>query len=204
MAYPLSSQGDRELIHASLSGSQEAFQCLVERHQQRVFRLLQRFTKDASATEDLAQDVFLKAFRRLHTFHFDSAFYTWLYRIAVNTATDFLDRKRRSPVQTVEAPEIFEKETNASGLAPDRAMQEQELRAVARDVLERLPEKYRLILVLREYEELSYEEIAGVLRCALGTVESRLFRARERFREILERHYPEYFSAWTGGERKDV
>ena len=196
-----SAQGDRELILGTLSGSQEAFQRLVERHQRRVFRLLQRFTRDD--TEDLAQEVFLKAYRRLHTFHFDSAFYTWLYRIAVNTATDYLERRRRSPVQAVESPEMYEKGAGGTASAPDVPTLHRELREVARDVLDRLPSKYRLILVLREYEELSYEEIASTLRCALGTVESRLFRARERFRELLERHYPDYCPARQGGERRD-
>lgn len=183
---------DRRLIHETLNGSQAAFQALIEKYQQRIFRLLQRFTRgQAHETEDLAQDVFLKVFKRLHTFQFESAFYTWLYRIAMNTATDHVQRKRRSPVQSVEDPIIYEKgESERSN--PGRGMMEREFGKVAHEVLEKMPEKYRLILQLREFEELSYDEIAKILGCALGTVESRLFRAREKFRSILIRLYPEY------------
>lgn len=186
-------KNDRALIEATIAGSQTAFEALVLRHQDRIFRLLSRFTREPAEVEDLAQDVFLKAFRRLHTFQFNSQFYTWLYRIAVNTASDGVQRRRRNPVQAVENPGAFETSDVDSGPPqPDRILMEGELQRATREVLARLPEKYRQILVLREYEDLSYDEIAATLGCALGTVESRLFRAREKFKEILESEYPEF------------
>lgn len=184
---------DRALIEATLTGSQAAFEALIARHQEKIFRLLQRFTRDAAEVEDLAQEVFLKAYRRLHTFQFGSAFYTWLYRVAVNTANDAVQRRKRSPVRAVEDPGVFESADAQDGpAAPDRSMLEGELVQATRVVLDRMPEKFRNILVLREFEDLSYEEIAASLGCALGTVESRLFRARARFRELLEELYPEF------------
>lgn len=190
-AVPRNEPDDRRLVHETLQGSQTAFQTLIERYQVRIFRLLHRFVREPHETEDLAQDVFLKVFKRLHTFQFESAFYTWLYRIAINTAMDHVQRKRRSPVQAVEDVTVFEKGSNESA-SPDQNMVRHEMGKAAREVLARMPEKYRVILELREYEEMSYDEIAKVMDCAMGTVESRLFRAREKFREILIELYPEY------------
>ncbi len=201
---PLSERDDRFLVHEVLNGSQAAFQCLIERYQLRIFRLLRRFTKEPAEIEDLAQDVFLKVYRKLDTFHFDSMFFTWMYRIAMNTAMDYFDRKRRNPVRAVEDPGVFERgERNSGAFSPQRNLMQKELEVVTQDVLARMPEKYRLILVLREYEDLPYEEMAQVLGCAMGTVESRLFRARAKFREILERIYPEYSPEKADSEERD-
>jgi RNA polymerase sigma-70 factor (ECF subfamily) len=195
-------RSDRDLIERSLAGCAQAFEELLGRYQDRMFRLLGRYTRDAMETEDLAQDVFVKVFRKLHTFQHDSTFYTWLYRIAINTASDHIARVRRRRLHLVEDESALE----AAGLDAQlrrgdadagaaQPLLDEELRQVTRQILERLPEKYRTILVLREYEDLSYQEIAGVLGCSIGTVESRLFRARKRFKEAIERIHPDLVSS---------
>lgn len=192
---------DADLIAAALEGSEQAFGGLVGRYQDRVFRLLSRFTRDGMECEDLAQEVFLKVFRKLHTFQQDSAFFTWLYRIAVNTASDHLSRQRRRRLQLVEDDAVLDTgETRREPEAPDQPIMAAELAAATRAVLDKLPEKYRTILVLREFEDLSYTDIAAVLDLNLGTVESRLFRARQRFKEALERMYPDLVPT-RGGAR---
>lgn len=183
---------DRELIAAALDGRESAFTTLIERYQDRVFRLLGRYCRDASECEDLAQNVFLKVFRKLHTFQHESQFFTWLYRITVNAATDHLAKASRRRLRLVDDEatlDAFGQGRDEDG--PDAPMQRAELAEVTRAILAEMPEKFRTILVLREFEELSYNEIADVLQCRLGTVESRLFRARQRFREHLERAHPD-------------
>jgi RNA polymerase sigma-70 factor (ECF subfamily) len=183
---------ENDLIASAAAGDQGAFRCLVEMHQVRVHRLLSRFTRDPGELEDLVQEVFVKVFRKLDSFQHDSAFYTWLYRIAVNTATDYLGRLHRRRLHLVETDAeldaVRQHEKTAGSAEPLLA---EELRRVTRAVLDTLPEKYRTILVLREYEDLSYTDMASVLQCSLGTVESRLFRARQRFKEALERLHPD-------------
>jgi RNA polymerase sigma-70 factor (ECF subfamily) len=183
---------ENELIASAVAGDHGAFRSLVEMHELRVHRLLSRFTRDPGELEDLAQEVFVKVYRKLDTFQSDSAFYTWLYRIAVNTATDYLGRLHRRRLHLVETDAeldaVRQHEKTAGSAAP---LLEDELRRVTRQVLDTLPEKYRTILVLREYEDLSYTDMANVLQCSLGTVESRLFRARQRFKEALERLHPD-------------
>ncbi len=186
---------DAELIEEILDGSEPSFQILMDRYSDRLFGLLARFTRDRGEVEDLAQEVFVKVFRKLYTFQQGSAFYTWMYRIAVNTANDHFSRRSRRRLQLVEDNATLD--NNAPGVdAPDHAgaaapLLEDEMRQVTREVLDTLPEKYRTILVLREYEELSYTRMSEVLECSIGTVESRLFRARARFKEALERIHPD-------------
>ena len=194
-----------DLIRQARNGAQGAFRDLVLRHQDRIFRLAHRFTKDAQEAEDIAQETFLKAFRRLDTFRFSSSFYTWLYRIGLNTANDYLEKRARSPLSFTEDPEAHAR-PSAGGReeSPERAALRLELREVTRRVLETLPEKHRSILVLREYEGLGYDEIAAVLDCPLGTVESRLFRARGRFRRALEAMYPGYLAGPGEGGRLEA
>ena len=183
---------ENDLIAAAAAGDHGAFQTLVETHQARIHRLLSRFTRDPGELEDLGQEVFVKVFRKLHTFQHDSAFYTWLYRIAVNTATDYLGRQHRRRLHLVETDAeldaVRQHEKTAGSAAP---LLEEEVRRVTREVLATLPDKYRTILLLREFEDLSYTDMAEVLECSLGTVESRLFRARQRFKEALERLHPD-------------
>jgi RNA polymerase sigma-70 factor (ECF subfamily) len=189
---------DADLIRATLDGDHDAFQALVERYEVRIYRLLSRFARDRMEAEDLAQDVFVKVFRKLHTFQQDSSFYTWLYRIGINTATDHLSRHQRRRLRLVEDVSALERgDRDDAGAATP--LLEEELRQVTRRIVEGLPEKYRTILILREYEDLTYTDIAEVLGCSIGTVESRLFRARRRFKEALERTYPDLVPRMRGG-----
>ncbi|MEO6594634.1 MAG: sigma-70 family RNA polymerase sigma factor [Planctomycetota bacterium] len=196
---------DPELIAAVLDGSEAAFATLIDRYKDRVFRLLGRYCRDPVECEDLAQDVFLKVFRKLHTFQQESAFFTWLYRITVNAATDHLSRASSRRLRLVEddaALDAAHRDAAHNGAAhnggrdhdadsPLAPLLAAERAAVTRQLVDSLPEKYRTILILREFEDLSYTEIANVLQIQLGTVESRLFRARQRFKEALERLHPE-------------
>lgn len=191
---------DSELIAATLDGSHAAFEQLVVRYQERVFRVLSRFTRDFAETEDLAQEVLVKVFRKLHTFQQDASFFTWLYRIAVNTATDALARKKRRNLTLVEDASELDTGHRESGHAgAAEPLLHEELRRVTREVLGTLPDKYRTILKLREFEDLSYTQMSEVLGCTLGTIESRLFRARQRFKEALERLYPDLVPQIRGG-----
>lgn len=181
------------LIAAILAGSESAFGQLMDRYEGRIVRLLGRFTRDASEVEDLAQEVFVKVFRKLHTFQQDSGLYTWIYRIAVNTANDELSRSGRRRLRLVEDESTLDASLleRRQGDGAAEPLLDEEVREATREVLGDLPEKYRTILVLREYEDLAYHEIADVLGISMGTVESRLFRARQRFKDALARRYPE-------------
>jgi RNA polymerase sigma-70 factor, ECF subfamily len=181
---------DAELIEAVLEGSEAAFASLVDRYKDRVFRLLGRYCRDPVECEDLSQEVFLKVFLKLHTFQGDSQFFTWLYRIAVNAATDHLSRASHRRLRLVDDDAVLD---GGSGDAdsPSAPLLTAELASVTRAIVDSLPEKFRTILVLRHFEELTYLEIAKVLQIQLGTVESRLFRARQRFHEALERLHPD-------------
>lgn len=189
---------DDQLVEEALGGNALSFQLLVERYQERIFALARHYTKSAVEVEDIAQDTFLKAYRRLDSFQRQSSFSTWLYRIAVNTALDFLKRSGRSPVQAVEDPELSAAPVRAlagSGATlstPDANLRREELARITRRVLEELPEIFRTVLVLREFEDMPYQEMAEVLGISIGTVESRLFRARARFKEALLRLHPEF------------
>lgn len=183
---------DSELIAATLEGSHGAFEQLVGRYQDRVYRMLARFTKDPGDAEDLTQDVFVKVFQKLHTFQQDATFFTWLYRIAVNAANDALARKKRRALTLVgDTGDLDRGEREAGHAGAAEPVLHEEMRRVVREVLGTLPDKYRTILVLREFDDLSYTDMAEVLECSLGTVESRLFRARQRFKEALERLHPD-------------
>jgi RNA polymerase sigma-70 factor (ECF subfamily) len=192
---------DQELIAATLAGSEAAFEGLVVRYQDRLFRLLGRYCRDAVECEDLAQEVFLKVFRKLHTFQGDSAFYTWLYRIAVNAATDHISRASSRRLRLVDDDAVLDTGGEREEQSPSAPLLRDELAAVTRAIVDSLPEKFRTILVLREFEDLSYTEIAAVLQIQLGTVESRLFRARQRFREALERDHPDLLPAASNQRR---
>ncbi len=189
---------DSSLVHQTLDGSQEAFQTLVERYQSRLFALARHYTKSAVDIEDIVQEAFLKAFSRLETFQHQSSFYTWLYRITTNTILDFMKRRGRNPVQTVEDPELVGENASMGDpgssrtMSPHSRLETQEISEITREVLDELPEIFRTVLILREFESLPYQEIADVLDISIGTVESRLFRARARFRDKLLAMYPEF------------
>ena len=187
---------DAQLVQEALGGNQLSFQLLVERYQDRIFGLARHYRKSAVEIEDIVQDTFLKVFRKLDTFQHQSTFSTWLHRIAVNTALDFLKRSGRNPVQAVEDPEAVPATYDGRGgtdvAAPDARLEREEIAAITHRVLDELPEIFRTVLVLREFEDTPYQEMADVLGISIGTVESRLFRARARFRDALARLYPEY------------
>ena len=200
---------DAGLVERTLAGDQGAFEALVGKYQVRLFGLARQYTRNAAEVEDLVQDTFLKAYSKLGTYRAESAFSTWLLRIAVNTALDFRKRLSRSPVASVEDPEEFaggETSRPSGGFpAPDEGLSRKELAAITEDALAKVPDTFRTVLVLREFEELSYVEIAELLEISIGTVESRLFRARAKFREALAESQPELFRELGGlskGPRK--
>jgi RNA polymerase sigma-70 factor (ECF subfamily) len=177
---------ETDLIARSRDGDAEAFAALVERYRDRVHRLVWGLLRNAEDAEDVTQEVFIKAWYRLGSFEGGSAFYTWLYRVAVNTAADWRKRWRRRRALSLEDGPAGPEGVPDLAPRPDRLAHGRELGAKLSEALERMPEKFRRIVVLRDYEGLSYEEIGRVLGLPKGTVESRLFRARERLREALE------------------
>ena len=186
---------DLDLVAETVAGNQVSFQLLVERYQDRMFGLVRHYTKRAVEIEDIVQDTFLKAYSRLASFQQHSSFYTWLCRIAINTALDSLKRHGRNPVQAVEDPELVgipDRSRHGKVSAPDARLEQEEIEAITQEVLSELPEIFRTVLILREFEDMSYQEMADLLGISIGTVESRLFRARARFRERLLQKHPEY------------
>ena len=188
---------DVSLVSETLAGNPLSFQLLVERYQDRMFGLVRHYTRNPVEIEDIVQDTFLKAFTRLKSFQQQSSFYTWLCRIAINTALDFHKRHGRNPVQAVEDLELSQATRRASHVgtalqAPDARLERDEIQQITHAVLAELPEIFRTVLVLREFEELAYQDMADVLGISIGTVESRLFRARARFKEKLLQMHPEF------------
>jgi RNA polymerase sigma-70 factor (ECF subfamily) len=181
---------DQQLVERAQRGEKAAFELLVAKYQRKLIRLLSRFIRDPTEVEDVAQEAFIKAYRALPSFRGDSAFYTWLYRIGINTAKNYLVALgRRAPTVTeTEGPDGEGSEE--SGQVPDYNTPENELmsRQIAETVnlaVEALPEELRTAITLREIEGLSYEEIASMMNCPIGTVRSRIFRAREAIAEKL-------------------
>ena len=175
---------DAELVASARAGDPDAFATLVGRYETRIVRLVRGMVPE-SDTEDVTQEAFLKAYRKLGNFDGRSSFYTWLFRIAANTAMDWRKKERhRRHAPLPEGPE-GEDRVPSSDAGPESAVMRRELAARIDAAIEALPDKYHEILVLREIEGLSYEEISERLGMSKGTVESRLFRARERLREKL-------------------
>jgi RNA polymerase sigma-70 factor (ECF subfamily) len=189
---------DAALVERVRRGDQKAFELLVVKYQRRIERLIGRMVRDSDLVQDLAQETFLRAYRALPQFRGESAFYTWLYRIAVNTAKKALVELRREPVITEsallpagDADETFRPETEPIDTeTPDAVIASREIAAAVNAAIERLSEDLRQAVVLREIEGLSYEEIAEIMNCPIGTVRSRIFRAREaiaqRLRPLLD------------------
>lgn len=184
----MASGDDFDLIRQVKAGSREAFAELVKRYQSRVINVVYHMVGDRDDAEDVAQECFAKAFHRIDSFDFRSGFYTWLYRISVNTATDFLKKMRRRRAVPLDSIPVTQIQGGELGQAPDRSAVRKELSGRVMEILALLPEKYRTVLILRELEEQSYEDIAAILRISVGTVESRLHRARARLREKLDRY----------------
>lgn len=187
---------DQQLVARVQKGDSRAFDMLVLKYQHRIFGLISRYVHDADEVQDVAQEAFIKAYRALPKFRGDSAFYTWLYRIAINTAKNYLvSRSRRPPGSDVE---VEDAEYYASGGAlheietPENALFGAELKQVVERAIKNLPEDLRTAVTLREFDGLSYEDIADIMDCPVGTVRSRIFRAREaidgQVREQLDGH----------------
>jgi len=181
---------DQQLVERVQRGDKHAFDLLVAKYQRKLGRLISRFVRDTGEAEDVTQEAFIKAYRALPGFRGDSAFYTWLYRIGINTAKNYLlSSKRRTPTSTTFDAEEAESFEDAGLLhevsTPENELMSKQVVSVVQAALQQLPEDLRSALTLREIEGLSYEEIASVMNCPVGTVRSRIFRAREAVAEKL-------------------
>jgi len=177
------SQTDLELVKRVQSGDKSAFDVLVLKYQQKVINLVTRYVHDPHIAMDVAQESFIKAYRGLKNFRGDSAFYTWLYRISINTAKNYLvSKSRRMPDDDIDAQEAeqYEGGTMLRDLgSPEHEILTDEIKNTLNAAIEALPDDLRIAITLRELEGLSYEEISDAMECPIGTVRSRIFRARE-------------------------
>jgi len=181
---------DQQLVERVQKGDRRAFDLLVMKYQHKIISLVGRFVSDAAEAQDVTQEAFIKAYRALPNFRGDSAFYTWLYRIAVNTAKNYLvSRGRKAPTHDID-PEDAENFTDESvfrdAATPERLLQRDRLKTVVFDAIAALPDDLRTAVTLRELEGLSYEEIAESMDCPIGTVRSRIFRAREAIEKKMQ------------------
>lgn len=181
---------DQQLVKRVQNGDKRAFDLLVLKYQHRILGLVVRFVHDPHEAQDVTQEAFIKAYRALPKFRGDSAFYTWLYRIAINTAKNYLvSRSRRPPNSDVDSSdaEFYDGNHGLKDMAsPERLMLRDEIDAAVQESIKQLPENLRYALTLREFEGLSYEDIATVMQCPVGTVRSRIFRAREAVDKALQ------------------
>lgn len=194
----MTADADALLIERVKRGDQKAFDLLVIKYQRKIERLIARMVRDTDLIQDIAQETFIRAYRALPQFRGDSAFYTWLYRIAVNTAKKSLVELKRDPLVTESARMSADEEDETSrveneltdGETPDAVLASKEVAATVNAAIEALSDDLRQAITLREIEGLSYEEIAEVMNCPIGTVRSRIFRAREaiaqRLRPLLD------------------
>jgi RNA polymerase sigma-70 factor (ECF subfamily) len=188
---------DQELVKRVQNGEKAAFDILVRKYEHKLANVISRYIRDPAEVMDVSQEAFIKAYRALPGFRGDSAFYTWLYRIAINTAKNHLvAADRRPPRDDIDAGEA-EQFDSATGLkeyaTPERVAMQSELTLVIQDAINDLPEELRVAIVLRELEGLSYDEIADAMDCPIGTVRSRIFRARDaidrRMRPLIDENY---------------
>jgi RNA polymerase sigma-70 factor (ECF subfamily) len=184
---PASADTDLMLVERAVAGDQRAFELLVMKYQRRIERLIGRMVRDVDLVEDIAQETFIRAYRALAQFRGEAQFYTWLYRIAVNTAKKALVDMKRNPLVSESALRSSDDEDETSGVeneltsaeTPETVLAAKEIAAAVNAAMEALPEELRQAVTLREIEGLSYEEIAEVMNCPIGTVRSRIFRARD-------------------------
>jgi RNA polymerase sigma-70 factor (ECF subfamily) len=186
---------DQELVERVQQGDKKAFDVLVQKYQHKIANLVSRYIRDPAEVLDVTQEAFLKAYRALPKFRGDSAFYTWLYRIAINTAKNYLvAQDRRPPESDIDAEEAVQYEGAGAlrdNASPESLLLRDEIEKTVYDAIDRLPDDLRTAITLREMEGLSYEEIAQAMGCPVGTVRSRIFRAREaidkRLKPLLEK-----------------
>jgi RNA polymerase sigma-70 factor, ECF subfamily len=195
--------GDLSLVRRVQKGDKSAFDALVLKYQHKVLKLVQRYVRDPAEAEDVTQDAFIKAYRALPGFRGDSAFYTWLYRIAINTAKNALVSSRRRPMTydldgEGNGPDLSQRLRDPD--TPERLLLTDEIRATVNRAIDSLPEDLRTAIVLRELEGLSYEDIARTMDCPVGTVRSRIFRARE----AIDRHLKVVFEGGLGRSGDDT
>lgn len=183
---------DQELVERVQKGDKAAFDLLVRKYQHKVIKLISRYVRDQSEVHDVAQEAFIKAYRALANFRGESAFYTWLYRIAINSAKNYLLSRGRQPVYT--ESEVTYDDDDFSPISqqadtdtPENILLGDEVKNVVAQAIDRLPEDLRTAIILRELEGMSYDEIAQTMDCPVGTVRSRLFRAREFVDNELEK-----------------
>ena len=192
---PGADESDLSLVRRVQRGDKGAFDLLVLKYQHKVIKLVMRYVRSPAEAEDIAQEAFIKAYRALPQFRGDSAFYTWLYRISINTAKNALASRERSPIaydlDLQDSESSWEAQSKLRDLdTPEGLVLTEEIRQIVNSAIDQLPEDLRTAIVLRELEGLSYEEIASAMECPVGTVRSRIFRAREaidrRLREVFE------------------
>lgn len=187
---------DHLLVRRVQQGDKKAFDLLYVKYRHRIAGLVSRFVFDSHEVQDVTQEAFIKAYRALGSFRGDSQFYTWLYRIAINTAKNYLVlRHRRPPGTDIDIDDAVLHESGfalTDNASPERNIMSEQLMAAVNLAIKNLPEDLRSALTLREYDGLSYEEIAGIMECPVGTVRSRIFRAREavdnEIAPFLEKH----------------
>jgi len=182
-------QVDQLLVERVQKGDKTAFDLLINKYQHRIISLVSRYVSDHAEAQDVAQEAFIKAYRAMAKFRGDSAFYTWLYRIAINTAKNYLvAQKRRPPASDIDAvdAEQYDMDSRLKDRAtPENELMREEIKKTVYDTIAELPDDLRTAIVLREMEGMSYEEIATTMECPIGTVRSRIFRAREAIDEQL-------------------
>ncbi len=186
----LTQEEDQQLVERVQRGDKRAFDLLVLKYQHKILGLIVRFVRDPHEAQDVAQEAFIKAYRALANFRGDSQFYTWLYRIAINTAKNYLVSRGRRPPESDVSAEDAEFMDGDHGLkdieSPERLMLRDEIEVTVHRAIAALPEDLRTALTLREFDGLSYEDIAAVMQCPVGTVRSRIFRAREAVDKALQ------------------
>ena len=181
--------GDWELVQRGQGGEKAAFDVLVLKYQHKIVNLVMRYVQDPVESLDVAQEAFIKAYRALPSFRGDSAFYTWMYRIAINTAKNYLVARKRRPLDydlDLQDPQQYVMDSRLSDAqTPEGHVLGEEIRVVVNDAINGLPTDLRTAIVLREIEGMSYEEIAREMDCPVGTVRSRIFRARDAIDKLL-------------------
>ena len=180
---------EKSLINLVKKGDKKAYEVLVLQYQDRLVFSIYKFLKDYELAQDIAQEAFVKAFKNIEKFRGDSSFYTWIYRIAINTAKNFLSSKsRKSEIYDDEITELKLSESAVTSENPENILEAEELRSLTMDAIQGLPDDIRTTLSLREFDGLSYEEIAEVQNCPIGTVRSRIHKGRE----ILDKTFSKY------------